>query len=94
MDKGFCDHVSGKSVYQCSQYKVTSQKLCEDQCTSWTSCVAYHYNIKETSWCYLIASERSCPSEFLPQYTSGPIAASMNEVKGSSLSGYVCYGKA
>jgi len=93
-DKGFCDHVSGKSVYQCSQYKVTSQKLCEDQCTSWTSCIAYNYNFNETSWCYLIPSERSCPLDFTAHYTGGVIAASMNELKADPSSRFVCYGKA
>ena len=101
--KGFCDHVSGEDPFECyrAHYEnytlsidVSSQSLCEDHCTSWTSCIAYQYNIKESSWCYLIPSKRSCPSNFTPVNTSGAIAASMNQLKTNSILSHVCYGKA
>ena len=96
-DEGYCQHVSGKDPYTCNRNDVSSQSLCENHCTSWTSCIGYFYNIRESSWCYLIPSERSCPSDFSPKDTSGPIAASMNKLKAGYPAlplRYVCYGKA
>ena len=42
---------------------------------------------------FLIPSKWGCPSGFTPEETSGPIAASINDLKAVSYSGYVCYGK-
>ena len=96
-DKGYCVHVSGEVPYQCWRYDVSSQSLCEDHCTSSTSCIAYYYhtndNVHEMR-CHLITSEKSCPLEFSPQYQSGPIAATVNELKAYPHSSYDCYGKA
>lgn len=108
--KGFCDHVSGEDPFECyrAHYEnytlsidVLSQSLCEDNCTSWTSCIAYYYgrinNIKGHEYCCLIPSERSCPSGFSTASKSGSIAASMNDLKADDLWGYFsfldCYGK-
>lgn len=93
IDKGICKHVSGKDPYRCHKYGVSSQSLCEDHCTSLTTCLAYHYNTKNNVYCSLIPSDKICPSGFYPYYKSGPIAKSISELKADLYSGYVCYGK-
>jgi len=97
-DKGDCLHVSGNTPYACFRYNVSSQSLCEDHCTSLTSCVAYHFLLPDTNFdysnCYLIPSEIGCPSGFEDRPTSSyPIAASMNDLKPGYATDYVCYGK-
>ena len=96
--EGLCIHKSGdlwSYPYQCCQEDVvSSQILCEDDCSSWTSCIAYQYN--DRYGCCLIPSEKSCPSGFKKEI-SGPIAASMNELTFRQKDSYptlVCYGKA
>ena len=95
---GFCKHVSGKLIYRCKRHDVSSQSLCEDYCTSWNSCVGYHYDIKDNEDCYLIPSDKGCPSGFKRLSKSGPIAASMNDLKAFlprwvCSRCWVCYGK-
>ena len=90
--------MSGKVVNQCYRADVSSQSLCEDDCTSLTSCIGYQYYAGKNTYCYLIPSERNCPSGFLPHYESGPIAISMNDLKSGPMTAsmnetYVCYGK-
>ena len=100
--KGFCDHVSGEDPFECyrAHYEnytlsidVSSQSLCEDHCTARSSCVAYEYDYSKH--CFLIPSERSCPSGFEVDNNAIPIAASMNDLKAYPNPGYdwVCYGK-
>ena len=90
-----CVHVSGKEAYQCSRYKVESQSMCKDFCTSAQGlCVGYDYN-HSCNKCYLYPSVTSCPSEFSPLTKSGPIAESMTDLRGrnTTLQNWVCYGK-
>ena len=93
-NKKDCKHKSGKSAYSCYRGDVSSQSSCEDYCTSQITCVGYDYYIKTSEKCFLYPSERSCPSGFSEYASSGPTAASMNDlIVGSAGSGYVCYGK-
>ena len=91
--KGYCEHVSRKDPYTCYRSDVSSQGGCENHCTFQTSCIGYYYYIKSNPTCYLIPSERSCPSGFTPLNESGPIAASMNDLKAYNNPNFVCYGK-
>ena len=95
VDKGWCELESGEFPYQCCREEVSSQILCEDHCSSWTSCIAYDYLITDKlKICCLTPSERSCPSGFITENEPNPIASSMNELRGFSDPNYVCYGKA
>ena len=92
-EKGYCKHVSGEWPFRCYRSDVSSQSLCEDQCTSLTSCIGYHYGIKYNKHCSLIPCERSCPSGFSVFGNSRPIAASMKDLKADTAPDFVCYGK-
>ena len=93
-DKGYCRLVSGRQPYKCRRHDVPSQSLCEDHCTARSSCVAYEYGYSKH--CFLISSERSCPSGFEVDNNAIPIAASMNDLKAwneNPAFDWVCYGK-
>ena len=94
--KGYCEHESGEKPYRCCLDDVSSQILCENHCSSWTSCIAYEYGNADFSIlnCCLIPLEKSCPSDFVKEHLPGTIAASMNELRGDSDSNSVCHGKA
>ena len=89
--------MSGKLPYQCRRARVASQSMCEDYCTSLSSCVAYVYTkmLFASNKCYLHPSVRSCPSGFSPFLKSGPIAATMTDLRGDDriVPNTVCYGK-
>jgi len=83
------------SVYSCSHhhFDVSSLSSCEDYCTSQITCVGYDYNIKESNYCSLYPSERSCPSGWSGYNHVRTPAASMHDLKGGIDSRLVCYGK-
>ena len=97
-DKGLCMHVSGKQAYHCFHKHVSSQSLCEDHCTSTTSCIGYYYyfNSERRRNCNLIQSERGCTAKGFSEYFDFKylkIAASTNDLKADPSPGWVCYGK-
>ena len=92
-NKGYCKLVSGKLPYHCDRSNVTSKSMCEDHCTTLSSCVAYDYNTLG-NFCELFPSVRSCPSGFTPYSESAPIATKMNDLIATSGGNtWGCYGK-
>jgi len=87
---GYCELVSGGHPYRCVRKDVSSQG-CEDHCTSQTSCIGYYYS-PTNQYCYLIPTEKSCPSGFDSTAHSG-LAASVNDLKAAYNRNYACYGK-
>ena len=76
---GVCKHKSGEFPFECLRNGTSSQSLCEEYCTSWTSCIAFvsktltkpftELKLKRNLWklsCSLITQDRSCPSGFRP----------------------------
>jgi len=95
-DKGYCGHVSymGHMPSKCFREGVSSQSLCEDHCTTWTSCIAFDYSTETAevySICSLIAPDSFCPSGF--SHEPGPLAESKNDLIAFRVSGAVCYAK-
>jgi len=91
--EGYCQLESGELPYQCCREDVSSQILCENHCSSWTSCIAYDYFITDETECCLIPLERSCPSGFDVRFASEPIAA-RPELRSDSKPNYGCYEQA
>jgi len=91
--EGFCQLESGEIPYQCCLDDVSSQILCENHCSSWSSCIAYDYFITDEKECCLLPLERSCPSGFDVRFASEPTAA-RSELRSDSKPNYGCYEQA
>ena len=95
MKNGYCKHVSENwngNPYLCIS-SASSKSVCEGRCTSLSSCFAYNYMHTTTAYnpCYLIPSNKSCPSGFTD--TNGPTVSSMNDLKVIPYSDWDCYEK-
>jgi len=91
-DKGSCK-VDERETYRCKRQGVSSKSRCEDYCSRLSACIAYAYRPINIFVCFLVPSVRSCPSGFTSIDESGPVAASMNDLKVWSNRGWACSGK-
>ena len=89
-NNGLCKHANGNYLSYCKLFHMISIAECEAFCTNHTSCVAYHYST--SIGCYLLPSDRTCPSSFRNEEGSFT-AETINDLMAHPASGFVCYAK-
>ena len=89
---GFCDHKDGGQPTHCHRNAVYSRLACESSCTSHEPCIAYHYNVKSNSECYLITSVNRCPVGFY-LYIGYNTAQTIDDLSERYSKSFVCYGR-
>ena len=85
-ENGYCGHVNGGDVTDCEKTNVATERICREDCTSNSLCIAYDYG---GFICSMIQPSDICPDGY--ELYNNTLARSASDIVKIEDNSFVCY---